>query len=342
MKRNITKILALILSATILCAMCSACASAPSASSSAASTPAASSASSASKPKPAFPERAVTVIIPAKAGGDTDTYGRIFSTALEKELGVPVTVNNYDASNVAMNDCKNADPDGYTLVFFHAAFLVSMLTGSTQNDLFNDYQIVGVPVIDSTSCVVFNGHRWKNMNEFLASAAAREQIIGTCQQGTTGHLATAMFGKALNIDWKQVESTSQADRYADMLADRVDILYCQYGLISQYLSTGDFICAGIMAEERNPFFTDAPTLKEQGYDNCSLLKPYFFAAPKGLDADALDTLNEALKKSCADETVKEALKKFYCVPEYHNVEDSIICLNNTYDAYAQFKSVLVG
>ena len=39
-----------------------------------------------------YPERAVTVIVPFSAGGNTDTIARIVSDHLSKELGQPVVI----------------------------------------------------------------------------------------------------------------------------------------------------------------------------------------------------------------------------------------------------------
>src|SRR3546814_3716359 len=41
-----------------------------------------------------YPERAVTVVVPFSAGGNTDTIARIVSDHLSKELGQPVVIEN--------------------------------------------------------------------------------------------------------------------------------------------------------------------------------------------------------------------------------------------------------
>ena len=45
-----------------------------------------------------YPDGNINVIVSAKAGGDTDTYARILSKYLEKELGVTLTVTNKDSA----------------------------------------------------------------------------------------------------------------------------------------------------------------------------------------------------------------------------------------------------
>lgn len=41
-----------------------------------------------------YPEKAITLVVPASAGGDTDLRARLVARYLEKELGQSVTVSN--------------------------------------------------------------------------------------------------------------------------------------------------------------------------------------------------------------------------------------------------------
>ncbi|MFR2149980.1 MAG: Bug family tripartite tricarboxylate transporter substrate binding protein [Christensenellales bacterium] len=64
-----------------------------------------------------YPSKGISVICPWSAGGGTDNCLRAFCSALEKQLGVSVTVDNQTgASGVTGHEAiADADPDGYTI-----------------------------------------------------------------------------------------------------------------------------------------------------------------------------------------------------------------------------------
>lgn len=67
----------------------------------------------------AFPEKPITLVIPYKAGGSTETMGRVFSKALGETLGQPVVVKTRPGAGgaVGATEVAAAAPDGYTLLF---------------------------------------------------------------------------------------------------------------------------------------------------------------------------------------------------------------------------------
>ena len=75
----------------------------------------------------AYPERAITLIVPFAAGGPTDIVARIVSLAFQKSLGQSVVVENRGgaAGNIGMTIAARAAPDGYTLLLSSTAIAVN-------------------------------------------------------------------------------------------------------------------------------------------------------------------------------------------------------------------------
>ncbi len=74
----------------------------------------------------AYPSKPVTLIIPYKAGGSTETMARVYSKALQKELGQPVIVKTRPGGGGAVGATvvAKSKPDGYTMLFAAASALV--------------------------------------------------------------------------------------------------------------------------------------------------------------------------------------------------------------------------
>ena len=65
----------------------------------------------------AFPDKAITLIVPFSAGGPTDVVGRVVAAKASQILGAQVVVENRAgaAGAIGANTIARAKPDGYTV-----------------------------------------------------------------------------------------------------------------------------------------------------------------------------------------------------------------------------------
>ena len=66
-----------------------------------------------------YPDRAVKIVVPYKAGGNTDVIARIFADHMSEKLGQPVVVENRGGGGGTVGSAliAKAKADGYTLLF---------------------------------------------------------------------------------------------------------------------------------------------------------------------------------------------------------------------------------
>ena len=290
-----------------------------------------------------YPSGDITLSVAAGAGGDTDTYARILAQYMEEPLGVSVAItNNGDGSGtIACRDVHNADNDGYNAVFFHASYILNEISGITDLSLTDNFTIVSTPVVDTTSCIVANGHKFKDREDFFERARSGEEIIAAIAPGSYAHLACLQLEDALGANFKYVVVQNASERVTEMLADRIDVYFTQYSQIGQYCQTNDFICLGIMAPERNPFFEDIPTFPEQGID-ITLEKVFYVAFPPETDPEIVNTFASALEQAIANPECQEAFAKFYVEPKYMSPEDSLEYLKELSAEYEKYADQLKG
>src|SRR5512134_1969072 len=64
-----------------------------------------------------YPDRAIKLIVPWAAGGDTDLIFRPFAPLLQKYLGQPIVIANVGGASgtVGEREAAGAAPDGYTI-----------------------------------------------------------------------------------------------------------------------------------------------------------------------------------------------------------------------------------
>ncbi|MDN3713534.1 tripartite tricarboxylate transporter substrate-binding protein [Paracoccus cavernae] len=74
--------------------------------------------SQAASAQSAFPDRAITLVIPFAAGGSTDLVGRVVAERMSEQLGQQVIVQNVGGAggSLGATQVAEADPDGYTIL----------------------------------------------------------------------------------------------------------------------------------------------------------------------------------------------------------------------------------
>src|SRR6202521_2511888 len=68
-----------------------------------------------------YPTRPINIVVPAAAGGPTDTISRITAQAMSKFLGQQFTIENAGGAGgtIGTGRVVRAEPDGYTLLIYH-------------------------------------------------------------------------------------------------------------------------------------------------------------------------------------------------------------------------------
>src|SRR5688572_20495449 len=94
----------------------------------------------------AYPTKPITLIVPAAAGGPTDTVSRLIAESMSRTLGQTVLVENLGGAGgtLAMARVAKAAPDGYTVAVWHIAQATApALYENLKYDVVNDFDHIG-------------------------------------------------------------------------------------------------------------------------------------------------------------------------------------------------------
>lgn len=308
-------------------------------SSSTAASTAGSTAGAAAASDVNWPTTSVSVILPYKAGGDTDTYCRALFQDVGKALGQTFVITNEEGGSgmVAAMDVMNKKADGYTCLFTHTgAALVQEATGTAEFSYTDNFTNVCTVAQDRTYTLVAlsadgqyknYAHGWTNLEDMLAEAKANPGTVRySTVFGSTTQYVGQMLEKQAGVEFDNIDvGTSSGDRMAALMGGQVDIVAINYMNVADYIEAGDLICLGVMADSPVDGI-DFPTFAEQGYDTVVSTKKYEVKFPKGVDQGIVDKLAAACKEVAESDSFAATLKKFYAEPlwrdaETMNVED---------------------
>ena len=275
----------------------------------------------------------VEIIVPAGAGGDTDYNARMLADKLSKKLKPNFVVSNVSGNGGATGtrQVKDAANDGSSVLFYHSAFVVNELSGTTDYG-FDSYEFAAIAAKNPGNVVVVNTKLGVNsLQELFDYAKANPgKLKMAAQTGATSYAVSTLL-KQQGLDVNIVDAGSAADRMAALLGGHVDIILAAYGSVKDYITEGELIALAMDGDED----LEAAGLKSivnEGYD-VKLPFYYFFAFPKGTDQAMVDEFSAAVKDIVEnDSEYAEAISStYYQTPTYYNAQDGLAKFDEVYD-----------
>ena len=256
-----------------------------------------------------YPDRAIKLIVPWAAGGDTDLIFRPLAPLLQKYLGQPIVIANVGGASgtVGEREASGAAPDGYTLFgvhdFIHSVYFGGMI------DIKYDAAFEPVCMVSSTPSVITVGAKtpWKTFKELVEDAKKRpDQIVVGASLGSTSQYSIAIAANAAGVTFKYVPYDGTAKRMNALLGGHID-------LGDSNLTQKGKVDAGLlrflanMSEKRTTGLEDVPTLKELGY-NVTYSVNRGMMVPKGTPAAVIAKLNDACAKATKEPEFAKAMQ----------------------------------
>lgn len=271
-----------------------------------------------------YPTKAIDIVLSAAAGSGSDLMCRAIVENLKKELGVPVNLINRPGGGrvLAVDSVMKAATDGYTL-------LADMQASSSGQVVIKGWpykleertyiaMIAAVPM-----AVIARGDRpWKGLDDLknaLKTPGSENFIWASVGRESTGDFTLFEFFNAIGFDHAKLKIVNYKTSTPAAIAvagKNGDFSVVNMGTALPLFSSGKIKILAVTSEDRLKDTPDIPTAKEQGYPEVDSVLWVGFTGPKGLDRNAVETLNNVLKKILQDPKVLKALEKVGALPFY--------------------------
>ena len=257
-----------------------------------------------------YPDRPITMVVPAPPGGGTDLVARLYSDALGKELGQQVIVDNKGGGNgnVGTAFVAQAKPDGYTLLMQYSAYHAAnpaMIKGLNWKP--DDFVGVAIGAVAPHVIVVPKKVAASTLKEFIAWAKANPGKLNFASvgQGSVPHLGGVLLNKAAGIDMVHVPYKGAGPATADLVAGQVEVMVVTPPSVSGHIRNGNVKALALASDQRLPDFPDIPTTAEAGLPGFVLDAWFALFAPAGTPQPVIDKLNAAMRKVAALPATRE-------------------------------------
>ncbi|MDY4797951.1 MAG: tripartite tricarboxylate transporter substrate binding protein [Bullifex sp.] len=250
----------------------------------------------------AYPEKAITMIIPYGAGGTTDVSGRKFAALLSKELGVAVTVVNQGGASgsIGCQAALDANPDGYTVLFTAESLGTQRVMGLTDLS-YDNYKIISTMVNDPKVIVVAKDSKYSTLADLLADMKANPGKIKMSYTGPggSGHVQGLIMEKLGYVPALTAYS-SGADCYRAVLSGEVAFTNSNISTVKALIQSGDLRLLGVSSNVKLSIYPDAPLFEEVDPAASPYMKnaftPLNFLVSNQVDDSVVEVLRNATKK----------------------------------------------
>jgi tripartite-type tricarboxylate transporter receptor subunit TctC len=268
----------------------------------------------------AWPDHAVTFVVPSAAGGSPDVLSRLVTTQMAKSLNQSIVIENRPgaAGNIGMGLIKRAAPDGYTIGYgnINTLSVNQSLFKSLPYDvdadivpvihLFDLYNVLIVPASSPAHSVA----------DLIAMAKEKPGLMsyGAPGVGTTGHMGGELFKSMAKIDVMFIPYNGGPAAIQDLLGGRIDYIFANSSEAGPLVQSGKVRALGVSSLKRLDLFPTVPTLDESGLKGYETIAWGGIVSRKGTPADVISAINAAANAALKTPEAKASLAILGAVP----------------------------
>ena len=281
--------------------------------------------------QPAFPSRALRIVVPFAAGGVGDLTARAVATGLAERLGQPVVIDNRSGAGgvVAADSVARAEPDGHTLFLLSNGTAVSAgLFRSLPYDTLADFTPVSTLGFFDIAVLVPADSPHGTLAQLLAHARARpgQLNIGSINIGSTQHLAAELFKSSAAIDAQVVPFNGTPALITALRGRQVDVGVEILGPALPQVRAGALRVLAVTGEQRSAVLPDAPTALEQGVKGFVATSWNALAVPARTPRPVVERLQRAVVATVATPAVQQQLRALNVEPRTSTPEQAAALL----------------
>lgn len=261
-----------------------------------------------------WPQRPISLVVAAAAGGPIDVFGRVMAERMGKELGQSVVIENVPGAGGMMGGQRvaRAAPDGYTAILgtiathAHSQLLYKSPLYHAVNDFTPIMLIAEIPLV----LIARKDFPATTFEEFVAYAKKNPGKLnfGSAGPGSATHLGCVLLSKAIGADMQHVPYKGTGPAMQDLQAGRIDLL-CEIVVSAvPQIEAGSVKALATLSRERSAVLPNLPTAYEKGFQDIQAYTWTALLFPKGVPGPIVTKMREAALKSLADPDVRRQLQ----------------------------------
>jgi len=263
--------------------------------------------------KEQWPKQPIRIVVTFSPGGAPDILARVLAEQWQKNLGVPILVENRPGvgGNIGADYVAKSEPDGYTLLIgtvgIHA--INGALYDKLSFDPVKDFTPISFLASTPNVLIVNKQLGISNLNELIALAKAKpdQLTFGSSGIGTSLHMSGELFKEMTGIQIRHIPYKGRAQSLPDLLSGRISMLFDNLSSSLPLIKSGEVQALGVTTLKRSPAAREIPTLAEQGLTGFEATSWFSLMAPANLPPSIQIRLNRLTREALNNPEVKSRL-----------------------------------
>ncbi len=258
-----------------------------------------------------WPSKPIRFLVPFAPGGTSEIVARSVAAELTKQLGQTVYVENKPggAGVTAMQEAKNAAPDGHTIILTHVGTMAvnPYMLNNQPYDVNKDFVPVTLLAKVPNVFVIHPDVPAKNFREFVAYAKRNPGKLnyGSAGNASAGHLAMEYLKLVTGMFITHIPYRGTGPQLTDLLAGRTQASSAGMPALGAHIRSGKLRAIAVGTQQRIPALPDVPTVEEMGFKGFETSQWYGVHAPAGTPPDIIKRLQEESFKALRSSAVTE-------------------------------------
>ncbi|WP_332775233.1 Bug family tripartite tricarboxylate transporter substrate binding protein [Polaromonas sp.] len=266
-----------------------------------------------------YPQKPIRMIVPFPAGGATDILARALSQKLGEKIGQTVIVDNRPGAGgtIGADAAAKSPADGYTLLLATSSThsIGPAINPKIPYNAEADFTPVAYVASSPNIVLVPNASPSKTMRELIDHARKNPGRLNYASSGngTIVHLTTEYFKAQSGTFILHIPYRGTALAMPDLISGKVDVLFDSLVTGMPHVKDGKLRALGVTSLKRTALAPDMPAVAETlpGFESVTWFGLY---GPKGLPADLMGKINQAVNSALAESDVKDRFARLGAEP----------------------------
>ncbi|MBI3710678.1 MAG: tripartite tricarboxylate transporter substrate binding protein [Proteobacteria bacterium] len=260
-----------------------------------------------------YPSKPIHLVVPFAAGGATDIVARLVAAKMGNALGQQIVVDNHGGSrgSIGADIVAKSLPDGYTL-----------LSGTSTTHVINparykrlpydsvrDFEPISLLVMVPSVLVVHPDVDARTVKQLIALARANPGKYGYASSGdgTSLHLAGALFARMADVDIQHIPFRGSGAALTELISGQVSMMFDLLPSVLPNIKSGSVRPLAVTVKQRLQTLPDVPTMSEAGLPGYETYTWNALFAPAKTPKAIIDRLNAESVKAVKLPEIRQKL-----------------------------------
>ncbi|RYE74170.1 MAG: tripartite tricarboxylate transporter substrate binding protein [Oxalobacteraceae bacterium] len=260
-----------------------------------------------------WPSQPLRMLVGFAPGGANDIVARIIAKELQQSLGQPVVVDNRAGAGglLASELLAKAPKNGYTLLLGSIGnnTIAPVLATKLSFDPRKDIEPISL-VAESGNVLLVNAKQpYMNVKDFIEAARKAPGSINYASSGngSTLHLAGALFAKQAGVDIVHIPYKGNSQAIQDVAAGQVQAIFSGIPPAISSAKAGQTRILAVTTPRRLKSLPEVPTIPEAGVPGYAFTSWYGLFTTGGTDRAVVERLAQEVRKVMAKPDVQAQL-----------------------------------